>query len=177
MANTNNKTPTPELKTPEKTTRELLIERVVDDFTYKGKLNKQQTTMLEWVKDAFEALHIEIGRMFDFSDIKARLVLTGEFQAFQLSTREVERWANTAIVNDWKTTDKFDEALTVGLTYPVNEPTNVDERIKLSYEVSKRCFELATALAQLLPEGRALSIALTELQVARGWLLDTINFN
>ena len=121
---------------------------------------------------------INIKFLFDYSNIPEQLVLTDEFKNYETSIREVERWANTAIANDWKDGETFDEAKTGGLAYPLTEPDDHQpEKIRLCYEVSTRCFELATNLAKNLPEGRALSLACTEMQVARGWLLDCINLN
>ena len=54
---------------------------------------------------------------------------------------------------------------------------HINERIRLCESVNKYCFDLVTRLTQILPQGRAMSVAVTAMQEVRGWLLDAINFN
>ena len=163
---------------PEKTSRELLIERVTSDFIFKSDLYDEQKAMFGWVKNLYSEFTRDIERLFEASPIDARLIFTDEYAAYKVSVREAERWANTAIANDWKPTDTFDSTKIGGLEYTETEPNTAEpEQTKLCFEVSKACFELTTILAMHLPEGRALSVLCTEMQVVRGWLLDTINLN
>ena len=63
------------------------------------------------------------------------------------------------------------------IAYPGPQTNPVNERIRLCESVNKSCFDLVTRLTQILPHGRALSVAVTVMQEVRGWLLDAINFN
>ena len=163
-------------KPAERDTRKELIDRVVADFTFKADTTDAQKAAFGWIRGIYSNFTQGIKNLFDYSQIPAQLVLTDEFKNYETSIREAERWANTAIANNWKDGDTFDEAKTGGLVYPLIE-ADKSEIQRLCYEVTKMCFELATNLAENLPEGRALSLLCTEMQVARGWLLDCINLN
>ena len=170
------RTPKPPTKPPEPTTRDLLLERITHDFLYKGDLKKEVTETLKWANFQIVDFQGEIQDLFEYSEIQARLIDTDEYHAYKVSIREAHRWANTAIVNDWTPGSTFDTETAHGLEYPINEVISPEDQ-RLCYEVSKRCFELTILLAKYLPEGRALSLFTTEMQITRGWLLDSIILN
>ena len=116
-------------------------------------------------------------RLFDFSKIKKRISQTDDYKAFRESSRKAERWANSAIANDWKSDSAFDVDTAAGVAYPIVAEDHASEQQRLCYEVSRLCFELTTKILSHLPLGRHLSLFKTEMQVARGWLIDTITRN
>ena len=167
---------TPARPEPEPTPREKLIAEAADNLTYKSDLSEDQKAALRWVQDNFTAFNIEMEKLLDFSPIRKRVTLTADYKAFQDSSREAERRANAAIACDWKEDSAFDGDTAEGIPYPVKEDAT-DERQRLCFQASKACFELTMKLIKFLPLGRYLSIFRTEMEVARGWLLDTINRN
>ena len=162
---------------PEKSTRDLLIERVKNDLLFKKDLSDEQIETLQWTKTHIEAFREGIENLIEFSPIKKRLIDTDEYRyGYLISIRESHRWANTAIANDWTKESDFDRDIASGLEYP-EEADIRSEQQRLCYEISRRCYELTTLLVTHLPEGRALSLFATEMQNTRGWLLDTVNLN
>jgi len=163
-------------KPPEPTPREKLIEEAADNLTYKGDLSEDQRNAFAWVRDNFNAFNVEMERLLDFSKIRKQLTLTDDYKAFQESSRVAERRANAAIACDWKPDSAFDVDTAEGLEYPIKETTTSEEQ-RLCFEVSKATFELTMKLLAYLPLGRYLSLFRTEMEVTRGWLIDTINRN
>ena len=156
--------------------RKQLIDDAVHDFTFKSDVTDEQRDAFIWVLKTFSEFNNEMLRLFDFSKIRKQLSQTDDYQAFSESSRKAERWANSAIANDWKTNSAFDVDSAEGIEYPILEAHTSEEQ-RLCYEVSKRCFELTTKILSHLPLGRHLSLFKTEMQVARGWLIDTVNRN
>lgn len=166
----------PRTPTPAKQ-REQLINDAVHDFTFKSDVSSEQRTAFLWVLKNFSEFNNEMLRLFDFSKIKKRISQTDDYKAFRESSRKAERWANSAIANDWKDDSAFDVDSAAGVEYPIVAEDHASEQQRLCYEVSRLCFELTTKILSHLPLGRHLSLFKTEMQVARGWLMDTINRN
>lgn len=156
----------------EPTTRELLIERVVDNFTYK-KPTKEKIKVYNWITEQFLEFTTGVEQLFDFSKIKKRLIDTSDYAYYKSHIGASEKWANGAVANDWKSSINTNDA--TELEYA--EETTTTEKQRLCYEISKRCFEFTVRLSSVLPEGRHLSLFVTEMQLVRGWLLNTINNN
>ena len=174
---TQKRKPTPKPPTPEQT-RQQLLEAVASDFTYKSNFSDEQMNAWNWVQGNFKQFNADMQRLLDFSKIRKRLTITDDYKAFTNSSRVAERRANAAIANDWNDS-AFDVDSAEGIEYPIKErdPSSITEQDRLCDEVSKACFELTIKFMAHLPLGRYLSLFRTEMEAARGWLLDTINRN
>ena len=153
--------------------RKAMLDRVVSDFTFKADQTDDQKTLWNSIAHHFSEFHSKVLYLFeDHTEIKA----SDEYKAFQLASRNAQRWFNTAVANDYG--EEFDmDADFQEIAYPGPEDGPSNERIHLCESVNKYCFFLVTKLTQILPHGRALSVALTNMQEVRGWLLDAINLN
>ena len=153
--------------------RKAMLDRVVSDFTFKANQTDDQKTLWNSIDQHFSIFHSEVLYLFeDCPEIKA----SDEYKAYRFASRNAQRWFNTAVANDYD--DKFDmDTDFQEIAYPGPQTNPVNERVRLCESVNKSCFDLVTRLTQILPHGRALSVAVTVMQEVRGWLLDAINFN
>ena len=164
-------------QSPVRNTRQELLDRIVEDMIYKTA-TPEQRKIWTWIATTFNRFQREARHLFNYSEVPNRLVDTSEFFTYAKELRRAERWANSAVANDWTDNSDFDTEEALPMQYPV-EPGQggTGERHKLCDEVSRMTFELDTLMAQYLPEGRHLSLFATQMQVVRGALMDTINDN
>lgn len=178
MTETTTEKKTTRTRTPKKNSRQEFLDRVINDFTYTSDQSNEQRETWKWIRLQFEGTESRIRNTLEMSPIEERLIHTDAYDAFKKSLRIAERFCNAAVARDWKANSAFDFSETELIEYPGERPdVHAPEKIKLCHEATAQLFQLATLMARYLPEGRALSCAATELEVTRGWLLDTVNFN
>lgn len=154
-----------------------LLHRVVSDFTYKADFSEAQSAQWKMVKKHFEGFRADMQELMDRVMTDRGYFGGGSFHlGYRLSLREVERWCNTAIANDFETGSPADLEK-YGVEVPeYNGPSGGElVRHQVCDAISKKCFESVVWLVSVLPMGRALSVAVTRMQDVRGWLLDTVN--
>lgn len=152
--------------------------RLAHEFIFKANTTDEQKEAFVWVQDQFKRFTSGINNLFEYSQVKARLVQSPEYEAYKIFIRNAARWANTAIANNWGESFEWQplHKRETNVIYPLKEEIT-NERERLCYEISKRCYEHTLGIAEVLPLGQSLSNFATEMQVARGWLLDAINSN
>ena len=175
--NNSQKTAKPCKPRTQRNTRKELVDRIIHDMTYKTG-TPEQHEVYAWIATTFASFQQQVRHLFNYAEIPNRLVDTSQYFTYTKELRRAERWANGAVANDWTDDSAFKTAEAKPLKYPV-EPgqDGTSERHKLCDEISRMTFELATLMAEYLPEGRHLSLFATQMQDVRGALLDTINEN
>ncbi len=159
--------------------RSELLDRVVNDFTYKAEFSEAQGAQWQMVKNHFDMFRSDVEGLMDrvsADEQRQSSIREKHWTGYQLALREVERWCNTAIANDFQTGSPVD-MMDSGISVPSYEgPSGGElERHKICDTVSQICFDSIVFLVSVLPVGRALSVAVTRMQDVRGWLLDTVN--
>ena len=153
-----------------------LFERMQVDLAYEAGSEAQREAW-SWLKEQFITTRARIFHVLEQSKIPERLTETDEYILYKFSIRTAERWANAAVAKDWKPDFVFDVATISVPEYPVGIEEKASEVDRVCYEVGKLLFEGAVTIAQSIPEGRYAMLYATEIQVARGWLMDAINMN
>lgn len=161
-----------------KSKRGEMLDRVMSDFTYKKDMPQEQLDLFGVVVGVFDTFQKNVMRLFEsLEEVEGTIIMahSRHYSAYSDCVRSAERWANTAIANDFETGHL---AVEDGTEFPIyNGPSGGDEeRHKACDRISKLCFELTTKLVMLLPQGRAISVFITKMQDVRGWLLDAINY-
>lgn len=164
----------------ERDPRQAFLEQTADDFTYKAKFTNEQSAMWEFVKVSVADFHGRVEdrlRQIPSALTQQPLVQTDEYIEYGHALQNAERWFNTAIANDWETGNP------VALKHEIDPvkykgPSGGEAvRHQICDYISEMCFVLMMTMAARLPTGRALSVARTQMQEVRGWLLDTVNEN
>lgn len=170
--------------------RDAMLKRVVADFTYKKEMTEEQLKLFDAVKhrfDTFRKVNAELFRYLRMEMAGANVAAVdavvqfyneayNEYELILRTIRSAERWFNTAIANDYKSgkVSELSEELSDLLEYC--GPSGGDTVIHHTCDaISKECFELTTYLVSRVPQGRAVSVAVTKMQDVRGELLDLAN--
>ena len=153
-----------------------LFERMKIDLSYEAGSEAQKEAWA-WLKDQFAGTRHRIFNTLEHSKLAERITETDEFILYKFSMRTAERWANAAIAKDWKPDHVFDKATIIVPEYPIGIQADAPEVQRLCHAVGALLYEGAITIAQGIPEGRYASLYATEIQVARGWLMDAINMN
>lgn len=164
--------------------RQKFIDRVENDFTYKSPTEYPYCVdMWNEVKELFLNFNTLTGTLIDKFTYSKHLrednydrtpfriadVLrqSDEYKAYKLFVREAERWCNAAIAND-----SHDYIRNVdNLQLPNYDNTDAEIKYALPY-ITTICQQFSVHLAEILPHGRSLSVAMTSMQNVRGWLID-----
>lgn len=170
--------------------RDAMLRRVAADFIYKKEMTEEQLKMFDVVKHRFDTFRKVTAELFRYlhQEVMQNNIANyhgycmhykehcDEYRHVMRTIRSAERWFNTAIANDYKTgkVDELSEELSDLLEYggPSGGGTPVHHTCDA---ISAECYELTTYLVSRVPQGRAVSVAVTKMQEVRGELLDLAN--
>ena len=156
------------------------IQRVSDDFTFSGHPTATQSQRAMWlyVQMAFDIFRREVEQLIHNTGYKM-IALSDEYDAHKVALRDAERWVNMAIAKDY--VDEHDAGFRIEnvqrtMDYPL-DGNEAELPVKQLYcrRISITCHALAVDMVMNLPHGRPMSVAMTQLQSVRGWLIDMIN--
>lgn len=163
------------------------IERVKHDFTYKApsQVTQQQREMWQLIKQSFFSYSESIGELIDKTAKETKQDVYSdmydEYLAYKTCLRSAERACNTAVANDYNADGVYTIPIIIDLPYTgyiVPHDEEVLPYTRSTENVSILTYGLVTKLVQFVPHGRALSIAMTQMQEVRGWLNDLfINYS
>lgn len=159
--------------------RELLIERVKDDFTFKANNTNKQKLLWESVNDTFTTFDKKVNEIAN--DPSSPCIRESiDWQRGLIQTERAKDWADTGIANDGENELPVEQIIEVAKdVFNIGTPISVanNEKQQMLAEVNKVCYQLAVGLASFSTTGRGLSVCMTKLQEARKSFIRAVNEN